>query len=151
MQQTNKQKINQDNKDIFNFLQLMNRYVYEDSSSERRFFVFIFRLDEDSLSLFFVRTKILRLYFSFRRRFFVFIFRSQSSLFLCSFILASCLLIGQFGWLIRRELASMNKRRNNEDINIGGFFDRCQFLVDSRRVYNCLLTTPSSSSRGDIL
>ena len=59
------------------------------------------------------------------RRFFVFIFRSQFSLFLCSFILASCLLIGQFGWPIRRELASMNERRNNEDINIGGFFDRC--------------------------
>ena len=37
---------------------------YEDSSSERRFFVFIFRPDEDSSSLFFVQTKILRLYFS---------------------------------------------------------------------------------------
>jgi len=59
---------------------------YEDSSSERRFFVFIFRPDEDSSSLFFVRTKILRLYFSPRQRFFVFIFRSQSSLFLRSFI-----------------------------------------------------------------
>ena len=38
-----------------------------------------------------------------------------------------------------------------EDINIGGFLDRRQFLVDSRRVYNSLLITSSSLSRGDIL
>ena len=37
------------------------------------------------------------------------------------------------------------------DINIGGFLDWRQFLVDSRRVYNCLLTTPLSPSRGYIL
>ena len=36
-------------------------------------------------------------------------------------------------------------------INIGGFLDRLQFLVDSRRVYNPLLITSSSPSRGDIL
>jgi len=36
-------------------------------------------------------------------------------------------------------------------INIGGFFDWRQFLVDSRRVYNRLLITPSLPSRGDIL
>ena len=38
-----------------------------------------------------------------------------------------------------------------EDINIGGFLDRRQFLVDSRRVYNSLLIISSSLSRGDIL
>ena len=36
-------------------------------------------------------------------------------------------------------------------INIGGFFDWLQFLVDSRRVYNRLLITLSSSSCGDTL
>ena len=36
-------------------------------------------------------------------------------------------------------------------INIGGFLDRRQFLVDSCRVYNRLLITPLSPSRGDIL
>ena len=36
-------------------------------------------------------------------------------------------------------------------INIGGFFDWRQFLVDSRRVYNRLLITPSSPFRGDTL
>jgi len=36
-------------------------------------------------------------------------------------------------------------------INIGGFLDWCQFLVDSRRVYNRLLITSLSLSRGDIL
>ena len=99
----------------------------------------ILRPNEDSSSLFFVQTKILRLYFSSRRRFFVFIFRSQSSLFHTGFLTTS---ITPF-W--RRFLTSPLTMSICSEGKIVSLHGRVSSSVSSKEIsYPCLIILASS-------